>query len=285
MRVILLEVNTIYGCMTKILAIVVTYYPDRDLLERNVSAFIDHVDKVLIWENTPEADKLSYRFLDHKKVEYCGDGINSISHGLNYGWKYAKNHAYDYLLTMDQDSLLKNFDSFLKKTVYDNNAPYGIWTPLINDGKNITTYQLMEMAITSGALIPVDIIDRVGGWNEFFSVDSVDTEFFSHVRSMDIGIFSVDDYLLIQHFGNPQTARFLWHSIELRNDSPDRLYYIYRNYVIAMRMYPENNTLSRGFRKVWLRKILWIALFEAKRIKKLYAIFRGIRDGFKYSIQ
>ena len=41
----------------RILAIVVTYYPERDLLVRNVEAFIDHVDKVLIWENTPSKDK------------------------------------------------------------------------------------------------------------------------------------------------------------------------------------------------------------------------------------
>ena len=271
--------------MAKILAIVVTYYPDRDLLERNVSAFVDHVDKVLIWENTPERDKGAYRFLDHEKVEYCGDGINSISHALNSGWKYAKAHAYDYLLTMDQDSLLRNFDAFLQKTVFDHQAPDGIWVPLVNGVKNEETFQLRDMAITSGALIPVTIIDKVGGWNELFSVDSVDTEFFSHVRSLRIGIYSVDDYLLMQHYGNPQIVRFLGHSVELRNDAPERLYFIYRNYVMAMRMYPDNHALSKDFWKVWIRKAFWIALFEAERKKKFHAIFRGIRDGYKHVIQ
>ena len=67
----------------KILAIVVTYYPEKELLERNVQAFINRVDKVLIWENTPSPDKMSYRFISHEKVEYYGDGINSISRALN----------------------------------------------------------------------------------------------------------------------------------------------------------------------------------------------------------
>ena len=68
----------------KILAIVVTYFPEKELLEKNISAFINDVDRVLIWENTPDEKKLEYRFIDNSKIEYCGDGINSISHALNY---------------------------------------------------------------------------------------------------------------------------------------------------------------------------------------------------------
>ena len=98
---------------TKILAIVVTYYPEKDLLEKNVQAFINQVDKVLIWENTPSPDKLDYRFITHEKVEYHGDGINSISRALNYAWEYANENGYDYLLTMDQDSFFENFDYYV----------------------------------------------------------------------------------------------------------------------------------------------------------------------------
>ena len=81
----------------KILAIVVTYYPEQDLLVRNVQAFIEHVSKVLIWENTPSPDKLQYRYVVHEKVEYYGDGINSISRALNFAWEYANENGFDYL--------------------------------------------------------------------------------------------------------------------------------------------------------------------------------------------
>ena len=74
----------------KILAIVVTYYPKKELLEKNVNAFIEDVEKVLIWENTPSSDKIQYRYLTGNKIEYCSDGTNSISRALNYGWQYAK---------------------------------------------------------------------------------------------------------------------------------------------------------------------------------------------------
>ena len=63
----------------KILAIVVTYFPDKELLEKNIAAYVNDVDRVLIWENTPHEKKCEYRFINHEKVEYCGDGVNSIA--------------------------------------------------------------------------------------------------------------------------------------------------------------------------------------------------------------
>lgn len=34
----------------KILAVVLTYFPEKEVLERNVDEFIGHVDKLLVWE-------------------------------------------------------------------------------------------------------------------------------------------------------------------------------------------------------------------------------------------
>lgn len=267
----------------KILAIVVTYFPDEELLRKNISAFIDDVDKVLIWENTPENEKHQYRFIKNPKIEYHGDGVNNISHALNYGWRYAKDHHYDYLLTMDQDSLLENFRSYLQCTVYGN-PPEGMWCPQINSEHNSELYQLRDSTITSGLLAPVRLLDKAGGWNEFFAIDSVDTEFFSRIKFKGIPLYGIGSCRLIQKFGDPKTVKFLGKSFELRNDSPERLYYIYRNYVIVMRMYPSK-TLRIGFQKVWLRKIKWILFFEEKGFKKACAIFKGIKDGFRHDLR
>ena len=133
----------------RILAIVITYYPEKELMEKNVSAFIDDVNKVLIWENTPESDKLKYRFIEHEKVEYCGDGINSISHGLNYGWHYANNGGYDYLLTMDQDSILINFAAmkeYVKSHIYER--------IIIGPSLNMGSRRLRSAAVSGGLRAP-----------------------------------------------------------------------------------------------------------------------------------
>ena len=151
--------------MNRILAIVVTYYPEKDLLERNVQAFINHVDKVLIWENTPSPDKLDYRFIEHEKVEYYGDGINSISRALNYAWEYANEYGFDYLLTMDQDSYFENFDYYISKTVLNPKVPEGIWTPQMNGEIVSEDFEEIDIPITSGMLASVKIINTIGGWN------------------------------------------------------------------------------------------------------------------------
>lgn len=268
----------------KILAIVVTYYPEKELLEKNISAFIDHVDKVLIWENTPEQEKLNYRFIEHEKVEYCGDGINSISHALNYAWKYVQNNDYDYLLTMDQDSLWVDFSAFLNNTIYNPDVPIGIWGPDssgTNKYKGICTFDIL---ITSGMLIERKLIDIIGGWNEFFAIDCVDDEFCLRAKEKGIQTYMFGGIFLLQRFGIPRVAKLLGHEAKLRNDSPRRLYSIYKNHLILIRLFPKVSSIRKDFRVCWVGIIKWIVFFENKRFSKLFAIIRGIISGLTCDI-
>lgn len=265
--------------MKKILAIVVTYYPERDLLEKNISAYIEYVDKVLIWENTPEEYKLQYRFVEHKKVEYCGDGINSISHALNHAWKYAKENGYDYLLTMDQDSLWADFSSFLNNTIYNTDVPRGIWGPDSSGSDEYNGICNIDAIITSGMLIERELIDVIGGWNEYFTIDCVDDEFCLRAKKNGIQTYMFGGIKLLQRFGTPHVARLLGYEVKLRNDSPKRLYSIYKNHIILMRLFPEISSIKKDFRVCWLAIIKWIVVFESNRFSKLSAIMRGIISG------
>lgn len=263
----------------KILAIVVTYFPEKELLEKNISAFIDYVDKVLIWENTPEQEKLNYRFIEHEKVEYLGDGINSISHGLNYGWQYAKKHGYDYLLTMDQDSLFEDFRSYLQQTVYNPEALQGIWGPnAYNYDCNENSIIAHEYVITSGMLVSIGVLDSVGGWNESFDIDCVDDEFCLHAKSCGIKSYIIGQCILNQRYGAPCTSSFMGRRIQLRNDSPRRLKSIYKSHISLMRMFPNSQTVKEDWR-YWRWLIKWIFLLEHNRFKKMYAIMSGITLG------
>ena len=267
--------------MNRILAIVVTYYPEKELLERNVQAFINHVDKVLIWENTPSPDKLDYRFIEHEKVEYYGDGINSISRALNYAWEYANEYGFDYLLTMDQDSYFENFDYYVHKTVLDPEAPEGIWTPQIN-GENVSDdYEEIEIPITSGMLASIKIVNIIGGWNESYTIASVDDEFFLMAHQCNIKKYKIKNASLLQRFGATQVVTVFGHKLELRNYGPQRLYDIYRNNFILIRKYPEIDYLRKNFFHYWLKAIVLVFLFEKQRFSKTAAIFKGIISGLR----
>lgn len=269
----------------KILVVVVTYYPEKDLLERNIQAYIDFVDKVLVWENTPENDKLKYRHISHEKVEYCGDGVNSISRALNYAWRYADRNGYDYLLTMDQDSLFEDFRSYLGKTVYCEEAPEGIWTPPINNEETSTDYEEINMPITSGMLASVRIINLIGGWNEYFTIDSVDDEFFLQAYKCNVRKYRVKGVSFIQRYGSPNTVKWMGHTLVLRNDGPKRLYSIYKNKLMLIRRYPDVKYLRDEFFHYWPKVILLVLLFEKDKFSKVWAIIRGLASGFSYKVQ
>lgn len=270
----------------KILSVVVTYFPNRKLLINNINAFIDSVDKVLIWENTPENEKIHYRFVECEKIEYCGDGINSISHALNFAWIYAKKNGYNYILTMDQDSLWEDFCLYLNKTIFNKSMPLGIWGPNTfqqNFDKYIGLCQV-DAIITSGMLLDVEIVDKIGGWNELFSIDCVDYEFCLKAKDVGVNVYLLGDCHLIQRYGTPKKVKMFGHEAQLRNDSPARLYSIYRSLVVLMRMFPSNLFLKRDFWDNWMGLIKWILVFEDNRVKKVYAIFRGILSGIMFHI-
>lgn len=272
----------------KILAIVVTYFPEKELLEKNIAAYINDVDRILIWENTPDEKIFDYRFLDNEKVEYCGDGVNSISHALNYAWRYAESNGYDYLLTMDQDSVFEDFNQYLDYTINNKSLPKGVWGPVISSkeipAKKVCDDPFWEFksplgVMTSGMLLYLPIISQLGGWNESFAIDCVDQEFSLKARRMGVKEFTINT-ILNHHLGNPQEVRILGHQVRLFNYSPLRYYSIYRNNIRLIKMYPEEVYFKEYFICCWIGSIKWILLLEKHRIKKLYYIFKGIISGY-----
>lgn len=273
----------------RILAIVVTYYPEKELLYCNISAFIDYVDKVLIWENTPRRDSESYRYINDEKVEYCGDGVNSISHALNYAWHYAKDNGYDYLLTMDQDSVWVNFSDFLNKTIYNPNAPYGLYGPTIDDGVNDRSYDddfHCHDIITSGMLIPINLLNEIGGYGEFLKIDGVD--FYLCYRAMELGygVYTVKNCFLKQQFGNYGFAKFLNHSFTTYRYSATRLYEIYKSQIIMLRRFHTTEEFRRNFWKNRMIKWPFKILFgEDDKVNKFKAIIKGIFAGLFFNLK
>ena len=223
--------------------------------------------------------------MDNPKVEYCGDGVNSISHALNYAWGYAEKNGYDYLLTMDQDSVFENFAEYINYTIVNENSPKGIWSPRIVTGNNILKQDDEEIAkevffcITSGMLLQIDVIREIGGWNEAFAIDGVDCEFCFYANRVGVNIYCLMNVFLHHQLGVYQKVHLLGRSWVLRNYSPQRYYAIYRSHVILMRMFPEQEQFIDTCKNYWGGMIKWIFLFEKQRFRKLYLIVKGIIEG------
>lgn len=262
----------------KILAIIVTYYPDKALLVENIKAIIDSVDKILLWENTPADESLKYRLPQNKKIEYVSNYINSISYALNYGWKYANEKGYDCLLTMDQDSVWESFDAFLDmvSSRYGDNM---IYAPVIAPGKYDDKESfVVDWTITSGMLVPISVLNQVGGYCELFNIDGIDMDFCLKAKEHNISVVILRNGVLHQRYGTPMVRYIMGKRITCSNYMPYRLFEIIYSHIV---IFFVHNISIRS--RIWIIRQcmvdipLKILLFEDNKIQKIKAICSGFK--------
>lgn len=265
--------------MMKILAIATAYHPDTELMKKSISSYIGGVDRLLIWRNSPIDEKEFEALAGGGKIEFCGDCSNAgIPKALNYAWHYASEHGFSHLLTMDQDSVWENFEGYLAAAL-DPSAPEGIFGPRING--TMGEEKSIPFLLTSGMLVRVSLLDRIGGWNERLFVDGVDMEFVFRAREAGIYTYRIAECNLIHRLGNTVKKKFLGRTYTVNNYSPERLYGLYRSHIMIIRKYKSaSELLGPVFRKQnYRQRPIRILLGEKHRFAKFAAIIRGIRDG------
>lgn len=270
----------------KILAVIISYFPDKTLLEKNIASFAEYVDKILIWENIPKEKAADYRPEDkYGKLVFWGTGENAgISKALNKVWRYAKESGYEYILTMDQDSVWHGFKDFISKIENSSYKDKALFGPCVNDRRILQDFEPTWALINSGMLVPVPVLNALGGYDERFFVDAVDVELICNAKSHGYEAFFVGGCYLEQNFGKMQISHALGRNFKIYNYSPARLYNIYRNHIIVFKRYPDALPLKRMFIKVWIRRrIVRILLGEKQKLHKLSAIIRGIFSGLFYA--
>ena len=105
--------------MKKIAAVTVLYNPTKKIIQ-NISGYIDKVDKVYVIDNSNDSNKKL--LIDNKKIEYLPNYTNlGISNSLNKACNLAIDEGYEFLLTMDQDSLFEK-NEFQKMIDYINKS-------------------------------------------------------------------------------------------------------------------------------------------------------------------
>ena len=103
--------------MKKIAAVTVLYNPTKKIIQ-NISGYIDKVDKVYVIDNSNDSNEKL--LIDNKKIEYLPNYTNlGISNSLNKACNLAIDEGYEFLLTMDQDSLFEK-NEFQKMIDYIN---------------------------------------------------------------------------------------------------------------------------------------------------------------------
>ena len=278
--------------MSKIYAGIVSYNPELKRLTENISVIQNQVLDVVVFDNgSNNIDEIQNLIADFPNVVLIKSEKNlGIATALNrlMQWGYEKD--YDWMLSLDQDSICeKNFVARMKPylTVEQN---LGVVAPVIVD-RNVgvvghnpkSEYAHVNTCITSGAFSKVSAWKEIGEYDESMFIDSVDFEYCYRMRKYGYGVIQVRNIQLLHELGKSQKRRFLFWKIDVTEHSAFRKYYIARNniyYPLKHRMWLR---MVRGnIRNIEMMGI--IVLYENDKKNKLKAICRGWKDAYRAKV-
>jgi rhamnosyltransferase len=262
---------------------VITFNPTEFTLE-SVKSYIDYVEKLIIWDNTPIKSNSIIKELEREyssKVKIMGEYENrGISYALNRIFEYAIAEGYSYVLTMDQDSLWENFESYLNSCNLCLNDSIAIYAPIVKIGDKVIRCNKTDFVITSGSLYSIDVFKKIGMFREEYFIDEVDNEYCIRARMRGFEIRIIDDAFMVQIFGTPSNKS--WIDRYTVHYSPFRTYHQIRNRTWVWRQYHKHLSFRYFLRTLLfqtLRRMVLVMIAEENKSDKLKAICKGWYHG------
>jgi rhamnosyltransferase len=279
-------------------AVIVTHNPDAGFLSR-VERVRPQVTEVVIVDNGSAEPALGeIRQLENQsRVHLILNQINQgIAHALNRGAQWAASKGHRWILTLDQDTVVASGMVGALAEVYralpdpQRVAVIGSNYTHRENGKLATKAECeaspgaaeVQAVITSGSLIPLSVLEEIGGFREEFFVDCVDVDYCLRARSRGFRVLRTSAPLMLHSVGNLSEHRLLWKQMATTNHSPWRRYLQVRNTVILAREYfgrdPALVLSALGARS---QAMLRVCLFETQRLRKLGYCWLGVVDGVR----
>ena len=280
----------------RFLAGITTYQPDIDRLKENLDAISCQVDKVII------VDNCSDNITDIEQAGMAYDNIvliknnknEGIAYAMNVVGKYAYDNDYEWFLTLDQDSvcpldLIKTYQKYISGKI-------GILAPFIaetmpfigqlfkkGDGHKVKSDKEISkifFAVSSGQLINTKAWHEADGFWDYLFIDYVDQEFCFHLTKLGYEIIRVNSCELSHIQGEP--IRIL--GIETSQQSALREYYCARNSRLVYWLYKKEYTRACPHVPfiTTLKRIANVLLVRDDVFKKLNAIFKGVKDAYRW---
>tara|TARA_R110002094_G_scaffold28438_16_gene41457 strand:- start:9755 stop:10732 length:978 start_codon:yes stop_codon:yes gene_type:complete len=295
-----------------ITSIVVTYHPQSAELAPLLDRLLDQTETVILVDNTPGTDNpaLASICTHSSNPERCvvirfGENLG-IAKALNEGCERAMLLGSAFVLLSDQDSLpasdmvAKLMDCY--RACNGKNGRIAAVGPTYTDTHTGVTYPFQSQRkgkffyshavaseespyidalslITSGTLIPVAALLRVGPMREDFFIDQVDVEWGLRARNLGFRLIGCGSAKMHQSMG--EGAIRVWYFGWRRESlySPLRIYYRLRNFVALLKD-PKINWRWK-IRSSWyfMGLVYTHLVFGPQRRKSIEHSTKGILDG------
>jgi len=284
-----------------VVAVVVTYQPALEVLKQLLDALVPQVTSVVCVDNGSHSDLTAWNSKrDIRAVEMIRLGENrGIAAAQNVGIEWARNRGAGFVLLMDQDSIpasdmVEKLVSAISKQAslatagprylderQDNPPPFirirglRLVRCTCSTGESVVP---VDYLISSGCLIPMPVLDMVGGMRDDLFIDYVDIEWGLRARHhgfQNYGVCSAH----MQHSLGDHPIKFFGKNIPLH--SPLRHYYHFRNAVLLYKepWVPLNWKLVDGWRL--LLKYVFYSLFAKPRMAHWRMMTIGVWHGLR----
>ena len=290
----------------KICAVIVTYFPQKEMFAKAVNALYPQVDNIVVVNNTDGYEKdfgSDYAHGVMKKIKIIFSGKNQgVAAGHNKGIAWARKNGFSHVLLMDQDSIAqknmveKLFSAWKKlraegeKVAAVGPSVIDVWSglplPFIRDHKGVvrriscmndSEYIKVLHLISSATLIHMPVLDVIGDMEEELFIDSVDIEWGLRAMHKGFDCYGVCAARLYHKIGNKRVGSSILGNRRLLLHESVRYYYQYRNaFALYRRQYIPFNWVVYDFVLQRCVRLVFFLLAAPQPIRNVKMMFKGI---------
>lgn len=290
-------------------AVVVTFSPDAAVLHDLLSQLVLQSARIHIVDNTPGgsavASAVSITHGDAVRLRILGKNVG-LATALNIGIADARAAGATFVLLSDQDSTPAD-DMVLQlhqayQSLAGNGLRVGAVGPVYID-RNTGLAMPFQVEIpgrffyghvrprhedppvevigliTSGTLLPIEVIEDVGGMRDDFFIDYVDVEWCHRARAKGWRLYGCGQARMEQALG--ERGMQVWY-LGWRRESaypPQRVYYRVRNFLRVCTLSPIDWRWKIRHGWYTLGVVYSQTVFGSRRLQALGASVKGVIDG------
>lgn len=226
---------------------------------------------------------------------------SGIATALNAGMASALSASDmpQFILTMDQDSLLEDGYTEQLLAAYDTARAAGISIGMVAPGsvsglptrrrRSLENVAIGGEPIQSGLLIPVDALQQLGPLMDELFIDGVDTEYYLRARNAGMESVLAEGAHLGHALGAMTQSSILGFPLSIhgkpltvRTAASYRYYYIFRNRMLLVRRYWKTQPTWAAKSLIGdCRHLLIVTILAPNRQQRLRNAFNGIIDGIQ----
>jgi len=296
----------------EIITVTVTYNPDLAILSSQLSALPEHSLKIIIDNHSskPTGLEISQAIAAWPNIHFVANSVNrglaaAINQGVQQALTLAPNARFLFLLDQDSEpdthcvkTLLSAFQELHKQELAvgcvgpqlidpATGLAHGFhqakgWRWLRLYPKNTDSPVACSNLNGSGLLMQVALFQELGGLDEAFFIDHVDTEWAFRVLNAGFSLWGIPAARMYHRMGQ-ESLRYWWFGWRLWPcRSPLRHRYLFRNAVLLMR-----RSYVPLVWKAWAVVKLMLtfcvhAVFDRQRSQQIQAMIGGVRTAFNW---